>query len=362
MMTKIFHLAVLGCLAPGVAYAQPAGKAPPPPPVVLAAAAGESITDRIEALGTLRANESVELTATVTQTIAELGFSDGERVKKGQVLASMTSQEERALLNEATATADEARRQFERAQQLAKTGATSVSSLDEARRNNDTAQARLKAIDSRYRDLIVLAPFDGVVGLRNISVGALVRPGDLITTIDDDRTMKLDFAVPSRFLGSLAPGLAVEAKTSAFGDEVFRGEILSVDSRVDPVTRTVTVRAQIPNPERLLKPGLLMTVELLGRPRTAVMIPEGALMPLGTKSFVLVVSEESGVPLAQRREVEIGARQPGSVEILSGIQPGERVVTHGTQRASQGGPVRISAVDDGKTPVLEQVQAAAAKR
>lgn len=197
------------------------------------------------------------------------------------------------------------------------------------------------------------APFDGVVGLRNISLGALVQPGDVITTLDDDARLKLDFAVPSVFLGTLAPGVEVEARTRAFPDRLFRGTISSLDSRVDPVTRSVQVRALIDNADRLLRPGQLMTVELLRNPREALMVPESALLHRGDEHFVFVVSGEP--PVVDKRPVEIGARRPGEAEVLAGLTRGEQVVTHGLQKVKPGAPVSIIAVDDGSRTLKEML-------
>jgi membrane fusion protein (multidrug efflux system) len=289
----------------------------------------------------LTANESVDLTAKVTETVTSLDFTDGQRVKKGDVLATMHSEEARALLGETESTAQESLRQYERTKQLSSQGAASAAQLDEARRVHETARARQLAVQSRIDNLTITAPFDGVVGLRNISVGALVQPGDLITTVDDDSVMKLDFPVPSTFLPVLVTGAPVEARARAFGGKVFSGEIRSVSSRIDPVTRTVTVRAEIPNAERLLKPGLLMTVELRTNERQAVVVPEEALLPAGRRNFLMIVEDGADSPVARKVEVEVGARQSGEIEILGGLATGQRVITHGALKAADGGAVQI---------------------
>lgn len=198
----------------------------------------------------------------------------------------------------------------------------------------------MAAIESRLADRLVRAPFGGVVGLRNLSLGALVEPGDLITTLDDDRVMKLEFPVPSTYLGTLRPGLTIEAKARAYGDREFRGEVKSIDSRVDPVTRSILVRAVLPNPDRTLKPGVLMQVELLKNPRESVVIPETALVPLGQRQYVLIVDTVNDNSV-ERREVRLGARQPGKVEIVEGLAPGEKVITHGTLQVRSGQNVAI---------------------
>lgn len=323
-----------------------ADAAPPPPAVIVAEAQLKSLVDRVEALGTLRANESVSLTASVTETVTGIYFDDGQRVKADAILVEMTSTEEHAQLEESQATVDEAKRQFKRVQSLATQGTASRSLLDERRRDWETARARLAAIESRLADRLVKAPFSGVVGLRNLSLGALVRPGDLITTLDDDRVMKLEFSVPSIFLETLRSELPITAKARAYGDREFVGRVVSIDSRVDPVTRSVLVRAALPNDDRALKPGLLMRVELLKNPREALMIPETALTPLGKQQYVLVVNEADDLKV-ERREVKIGARQPGEVEVVAGLKLGEKVITHGVQIARPGRKVTIQAVDDG---------------
>lgn len=324
------------------------------PDVIVAEAKSEPWTDRTEALGTLRANESVVVTANVTETISDIHFEDGQRVNAGDILVEMTSAEEDALLEEVRARVDEAERQYDRVQSLAERGSASASLLDERRRELDTARATLVAVESRLKDRVVKAPFAGVVGLRNISLGALVEPGDVITTLDDDRTMKLDFTVPSIFLPSLRPGLAIEARAPALGEQRFDGEISAVDTRVDPVTRSVQVRALLPNPERVLRPGLLMRVELLRNPRRAPTLPEEALLHRGDDHFVLALTQgDDGATLAERRQVQIGARRPGFVEITDGLQAGARVITHGNDKAKPGEPVSVMAVDDGTRPLAE---------
>ena len=218
---------------------------PPAPGVIVAPVRLVEFSDRIEALGTLAANESVELTATVTETISAIHFDDGDRVEKDQVLVEMTNQEEHAQLEEASATVNEAYRQYQRIKPLANEGTAAKSLLDERKREWETARARLAGIESLLADRLIKAPFEGVVGLRDLSVGALVQPGDLITTLDDDRVMKLEFLVSAAYLDALRPGLEVMASSRAFTGRSFSGSIKSVDSRIDPVTRSIRVLSLI---------------------------------------------------------------------------------------------------------------------
>ena len=216
--------------------------ATPAMPVFAAEVKKTFFTDRIEALGTLRANESVELTASVIEKVNALYFEDGNRVADGDFLVEMTSAEEHAQLEEARALTVEADRQYRRVKSLAAQGTAARSLLDERRRQQETARARLSAIESRLSDRLIKAPFAGVVGLRNISVGALIEPGDIITTLDDDSVMKLDLSVPDVYLARLKPGLTVIARTRTYKDREFKGEVRSIDSRIDEVSRSVVVR------------------------------------------------------------------------------------------------------------------------
>jgi len=339
---------ILGGLLTGAVFA-----ATPATPVIVSAARLVPFEDRIEALGTLRANESVVLTASVTDTVSALHFDDGERVAAGQLLVEMTNGEEQAQLKEARALVDEAQKQHRRVQSLATQGTASKSLLDERGREQETARARLVAIESRLSDRLIKAPFAGVLGLRNISVGALVEPGDLITTLDDDSVMKLDLAVPSVYLSSLTPGLPVVATTHAYGETEFQGEVRSIDSRVDPVTRSVLVRVLVPNDRRLLKPGMLMQVSLRKDLRQALVIPEAALMPVGREQYVLVAEPQGDVHKVERRQIQIGSRRPGEVEVLEGIEEGTLVITHGTLRVRPGQPVKVRAIDNDARPLAE---------
>lgn len=324
-----------------------------PTPVIVSTVASVPFVDRIEALGTLRANESVSLTANATETISALHFDDGDRVEAGKVLVEMTSAEEQAQLDEARALVQEAEDQYRRVQSLATQGTAAASLRDERRREWETARARQVAIESRLADRLIRAPFAGVLGLRNISVGALVEPGDPITTLDDDAVMKLDLGVPAVYLPSLNAGLAVVATTRAYGEREFTGEVRSVDSRVDPVTRSVVVRVLLPNPGRVLKPGMLMQVTLQKDPRRALVVPEAALMPEGREQFVLLAVPDGAGHKVEKRRVRIGVRRPGEAEVLEGLSAGEQVVTHGTLRVRPGDPVEVRAVNDARRSLAD---------
>jgi membrane fusion protein (multidrug efflux system) len=343
-MKKQIALSLVALVMACPAFAQGKGKGGQgPTPVVVAEAYTDQFVDRVEAIGTLKANESITVASTVTETVTSIHFNDGQRVAKGDLLVAMASGEETALLEQQKALVNEAAKQLERTKELAKNGAAATSVLDERRREYASAKAGMDALQSRLEDHIITAPFDGVLGLRNVSVGALLQPGTAITTLDDDSVMKLDFSVPSVFLPTLKPGLGIVAKASGFPQE-FKGEVTAVDSQVDEVTRSITVRAILPNPESVLKPGLLMTVELLKDPRQSVGIPENAIVPEGRKAFVFVVDETKTPPTVEKREVTIGVRREGDLEVVKNLKAGEKVVVQGTMMVRPGAPVKITAV------------------
>ncbi|MGF1544416.1 MAG: efflux RND transporter periplasmic adaptor subunit [Parvularculaceae bacterium] len=324
--------------------------------MVVEEARRETISDTIEAIGPLRANEMVEITALMTERVARIGFDDGMRVRAGDVLVEFARGEENARLAEVRAARREADAELARSRQLATRNAASDTELAERRRAAEVAAAQESAIAAQIADRVITAPFHGVVGIRTISVGSTVAPGDVITRLVDDSVMKLDFSVPAPFLTQIAPGSMVEATTRAFGDKAFRGEIASIDSVVDPVTRTVLVRALIPNEDRLLRPGLLMEIDLIANRRAAIVVDERALIPEGEEQFVYVVSSgPDGALTAERRRIETGARRVGEIEALSGLAPGDRVVVEGAIKLRPGAPVTLQ---DGP----DQAEAAATRK
>lgn len=337
---------ILAALIVPLLEVHPANSQQPAPVVVKEVVYGR-FHDRVEALGTLRANESVEMTATVAETVTAIHFEDGQRVEAEDILVEMTDEEEHALIEEELSNISEAKVQYERIKALVQRGAASEAELDQRRRDHETAKARLRALESKMKDRLIIAPFSGKIGLRDISVGSLIEPGDVVTTLDDDSVMKLDFSVPSVHLATLTRGLKIEAVSPAFPERTFTGTVSGIDSRVDPVTRSIKVRAVLPNPEHLLRPGMFMRVELLKNPRTVLVVPEEALVQSGRESAVWIVNRSLDPPIAQRRQVTLGARRPGEVEIHTGLHAGEFVIVHGTLRAREGKPVEVIAEDAG---------------
>ncbi len=310
----------------------------PPIPVVVSRPFEYEFTDRIEALGTARANESVVITANVTETVSKVHFEDGQQVEAGALLVELESSEERAQLAEARANRADARLRFERVSDLAKSGTESRSRYDEVRTALDAAEARVAELEARVSDRRIRAPFAGILGLREVSPGTLVQPGDRITTLDDVDPIKLDFSVPESFLSILETGLVVSTENAAYPERRFVGRVTAIDSRVDEATRSIRARAVIENADRALRPGMLLTLVLRTNPRRSLAVEEQALVPRGSSQYVVVLDEEDR---PRRAEIRIGRRIPGLVEVLSGLAPDARIVVDGASLIPTGGVVRV---------------------
>ncbi len=313
-------------------------------PVTVAAVTREEFADRIEALGTANANESVNVTAKVQGIIRSIYFEDGATVTRGQEIAAIDSGEQVAALNVELANLEQQRKDLARTLDLAKQNHISQARVDEQTALLKRAEASVAAARVRAGDRLITAPFSGIVGTRRISVGALVSPGTVVTTLDDISKVKLDFAVPETFLASLKAGLPVEASSAAYPGVTFKGEVVAVDSRVDPTTRAINVRADIPNDDLRLRPGMLMVVDMIKDQRQSLVVAESSLFPDNDKQYVFVVGPESTV---RRVEVQIGSRKPGVVEVIGGLAEGDVVVREGVQDLRDGSKVDIVNAADG---------------
>lgn len=309
------------------------------PSVVVAQVQPQAFADRIEAVGTAYARESTTIASTVTERIVRLNFTDGQYVRRGDVIAELSRSQEAAGLNEAQARLTEAQQQLARLRQLQGRGFATNARVDEQVGMVNAARAQAGSAQAQIGDRIIRAPFSGVVGLRRISPGATVTAGTEIATISDLSQIKLDFNLPETFLSAMRAGQAIEAQAAAYPGETFRGAVESIEATVDPITRSVTVRAVLPNPDTRLKPGMLLSVSVLANPRTALAVPELALVAERDRSFVFKIDAED---TALKTPVEIGRRQEGMVEILRGLASGDRIVAEGTIKVRDGGKIRAA--------------------
>lgn len=308
-----------------------------PAPVIAKKVTRVSMPMQAESLGTTMANESVNITSKVSERVSRIRFEEGELVKANQVLVELDTDEARANLAVASADFSESRSNFKRAEELDRTKSISQSELKQLQSAMEADQARVQAATARLSDLTIRAPFDGRVGLRRISAGSLVSPGTIITTLDDLDTIKLDFSLPEVLMAKLKPGLEISATSIAYPGMAFDGQVISIDTRVDPVTRSIAIRARLPNTEGLLRPGMLMSVVLIQEDLDALVIPEQALISEQSRQYVFVIEDGR----AEKRQVSTGRRRPGELEITSGLAEGEMIVVEGTQRLQVGSEVEI---------------------
>lgn len=316
-----------------------------PPAVVVAQATVKSFPLSAEALGNARANESIDIRPKITATLTEILFEEGQAVEAGDVLVKLDNLVQVADLAAAQAALVDSEASFNRSNELFKTNVVSKSQLlqDEAKKIAD--EAMVSVARKRLADTIVRAPFAGRIGLRRVSLGSLLGPDTVITTLDDTHIIKVDFDLPEIYLSRLEPGLKVLAHSAAYPDHEFAGLVSSVDTRVDPVSRTVKVRSVMQNPDGHLRPGMFLSVNLLNDSVEALVIPERALIPERSVQYVYVVGDNQ---LVEKRAVQIGRRRPGEVEILTGLSAGEAVIVDGTQKARDGQPVSILVRDADK--------------
>ncbi|MEJ2763628.1 efflux RND transporter periplasmic adaptor subunit [Photobacterium sp. MCCC 1A19761] len=336
--TLIIGVIALAALAVGVWYKERGGTqgavySASVPSVVVATVQREAVRREVEALGTVKSRESVVLSAKVTEKVDQVHFSDGQQVHRGELLVTLRSGEQQAKVRAAEANLKEQEREYRRIEGLVRRNTIARSELDRLQTDIEVARAVLAQnqaeLDARY----IHAPFAGLLGFRQISPGALVTPGTVLTTLDDLAIVKLDFAVSEQFIGQLRLGSAIEGQVAAFPEQRFAGRVTGIDSRVNPLTRAIVVRAEIANPQLLLRPGMLMTLQLIVDQHAGLVVPEEALIARQQDQFLFVVTPDKVV---EQRRVEVGYRSRGSAEITSGIAEGEQIITRGIERVRPG--------------------------
>jgi membrane fusion protein (multidrug efflux system) len=320
------------------------------PLVEAAPIAATDFADTQDAVGTALANEQVVLSAPVTERIEQLHYADGGFVAKGQVIATMSIAQEKAELAAAQAQARQAQQQLDRIQSLQSRGFATAASYDQQLALVDGAKASADQSRAAISDRIIRAPFSGWVSLRTVSPGAIVTAGTAIATVSDISRIKLDFTIPETRLSAIREGQAISAKSAAWPDRPFTGTIATIDPVIDPATRAVRVRAILPNPNRVLKPGMLLTVAVASRQRQSLALPELAIIGDGEDRYAFLLEGRT----ARRVKVETGIRQNGMVEITGGLKAGQMVVTEGVVKLNDGATVRLAgdkpAASDPKAP------------
>ncbi len=293
-------------------------------------------SDTVQALGNVKARESVTVTAKVSETVQRVHFDSGDVVAAGAPLVTLSGQSQQAALAEAQAAANEAERMYRRQSELATQQLIARAALDSQGATRDAARARVAQMRAEIGDRTIRAPFAGVLGLRQISPGSLVTPGTAIVTLDDTARVFVDFPVPEAMLANVAAGQRLEATSAAYPGRKFDGIVSIIDARVDQATRALTVRGDFANIDRALRPGMLLQVTLSRPERQALLLPEIAVVQVGNSSFVYRVKPDGS---AERADVKIGARRDGLAEMLEGLKAGDKVVVDGTGKLRPGSKI-----------------------
>lgn len=324
---------------PARAVAAPSaqGAVRPPPVEVAVARLVQAATD-LQSVGTLSSDESVIIAAEVAGRIASIGFREGESVKAGDVLVKLDDALTRAELADVEAGLRLAQSNFDRANALSRSGAGTQRARDEAQAGLDTARAAVELAKVRLDKMEIRAPFDGVVGLRSVSVGAYAQVGQALVNLEKIDQLKLDFRLPEINLRDIRVGQLVDIVVDAYPGRRFEGQVYAIDPQVDVNGRSIRIRARLANPDVLLRPGLFARVRVMGETRgQVVVVPEGAIVPRGTDNIVYSVKE--GV--AVESPVRLGRRNGGNVEIIEGLTAEDTVVTAGQSRLRDGLAVDI---------------------
>ncbi|WP_415301910.1 efflux RND transporter periplasmic adaptor subunit [Alcaligenes sp. SJTW-7] len=308
---------------------------------VLPVRQSELIRD-VAAVGTLVARESVMLRPEISGRISAISFEEGQPVSKGQLLVQLDPAMAQAQLNQAQANLNLASSQHQRSAQLSRQGFISQQAKDESGSRLAVQQAEVQLARVQLDKTRIRAPFDGVTGLRNVSVGDYVGPGTDLVRLEAISSLNVDFRIPEQYLADVKPGMPVELGFDAFPGQTRKGSVLAVSPVVDAAGRSILLRAQVPNEDGALRPGLFSRVRLELSRYQALMVPETALAPAGQDQYVYVVNDGR----AERRQVQVGVREQGWVQVTGNLQAGDSVLVAGLQKVRDGVPVDIQEVID----------------
>jgi membrane fusion protein (multidrug efflux system) len=328
--------------APRTASAVPGG------PVSVEVGKVESMTleDDAQAVGSLRSRQGVVLRPEVSGRIAALGFGDGQRVRRNQLLVQLDDTLQQAQLKQAEAQASIARTNLQRNRDLVAQNFVSQSAVDQSAAALEVAEAQVALSQAQLARMRIVAPFDGIAGIRSINLGDYVKDGADLVNIQDLSQVLVDFRLPERFIARVKTGQTVDVSLDALPGQRFIGKIDALDSVIDADGRSLLVRARLENPGGVLKSGLFARTRIVfSRRENALVVPEEALVPQGGKQYIFRVSDGANGKVANRLEARIGLRLPGKVEVLEGLAAGDLVVTAGQTRLGRGDAVALNVVD-----------------
>ena len=305
-----------------------------------------SMPAEVAAVGTLRSENSVILRPEIAGRISQIAFTEGQPVTKGQVLLRLDDSVVKAQLQQAQANLGLAASQFRRSETLTKQGFISKQARDETFSQLQVQQAAVALAQAQLDKTVILAPFDGIVGLRQVSVGDYVSAGTDVAPLESIDPLQVDFRVPEGYAGQLVPGQSMVVRFDALPAEQRTGVLKAINPQIDVGGRSILARADVPNPDGRLRPGMFARVQLQFNDAQALAVPETALLSSGAERFVFRVEEGK----VRRVVVEIGQRRAGQVEIVRGLKEGDQVVVAGLQKIADGVSVRILATPSTESP------------
>jgi len=302
--------------------------------------AGERpFTDRIEVLGAAKGRQSVTITSNTPELITAVHFTDGETVRKGQVLVELKADQEDAGVSEAKARLAQAERDYARWKTLADKGIAPRATAEQYLSALEVAKASVGTAQAQKLDRVLRAPFSGRVGISDVAPGMLIAAGTPIVSLDDASVIRVDFSVPDRYLSTLRVGLPIAARPDALPGETFQGKIAQIDTRIDPATRAIKARAEFPNAGGRLKPGMLVKVSIDQGMRTSVAVPEAAVQFEGNQASVFRIVKGPKGMIARRTDVDTGITADGFIEVRSGLKKGDKIVADGLNRIQDGAQI-----------------------
>ncbi len=307
--------------------------------VVAQAVTQQKIEEKISLVGNLAADEAIEIKNEISGVIEQIGFDEGQTVKKGQMLFMIDAGKLNATLTQSQANLGLAQTTFDRLSSLIKAGAVSQQEFDQAQSDLQAKSAEVELIKAQLRETVIAVSFDGVMGERKVSIGQFVNQGSTLTFLISQDPMKAEFRVPERFLGQLKDGQSVEVMVAAYPNEKFNGEVYFIDPQIEEQTRTALVKAKLPNPDGKLRRGMFANLDLIVNIRPqALVVSELALIPKAEEVYVFVVDADNK---AQKKLVKVGVRLAGKAEITEGLVEGENVIVEGYQKIGPGSMVKM---------------------
>ena len=317
-------------------------QAPPPAKVEAYTASVERWQGTLDAIGELRSVNGIRIANEIAGVVDSIEFESGQRIEQGDLLIHLDDETDQAALETRLADARLAQQQFDRFSDLVGQNAVSQSDFDESQANLESAEARVNEQRARLAKKSIRAPFAGTLGLRQVDLGEFIGVGTPIVEINTLDPIQADFTIGERFLPLIGMGDPVEITVAAFPDQTFRGSVLAIESSVRATTRTVQVRAQFPNPDRTLRPGMFANVTLFrNTSRNAITVPRTAISYNTYGDFVFVIAESDGQATVERVQVDTGDVREGRVEVVDGLSEGQRIVANGLNRLRSGQPVNV---------------------